>query len=390
MRMPKWRWLSQRVQEWREEAHEHVGDGVRWRVILLALAVVLVLLSALGVYWSREPAPFDVADSVGSVLNEPGARPAAGATTAATLVRIVGTLLDKPGGFINNDIAPPGIWLDDMPSWERGVLRQAHDMALALRDDFGKPATGNEPDEDLARAETRLNFSDHSWMLPSSEAQYRDARGYLRDYLKRLQGGSGKAPGARFSATAASLESYLARVTARLDASVRRLSACVAPRENPLLQHIASAPVAAATTPSSEIDDVFYEARGSAWALLHLLRAIDHDFAAVLRERGAEQALHEAIRDLDATQDTIYSPIILNGSGFGLVANHSLVMASYMARADTAVTEVRRLLTSAAGGAGAEGAPATTALPASAGAAPPPDTAAAPVSTTTTEQEAKP
>ena len=28
-------------------------------------------------------------------------------------------------------------------------------------------------------------------------------------------------------------------------------------------------------TPWSQIDDVFYEARGSTWALLHFLRAID-------------------------------------------------------------------------------------------------------------------
>jgi len=89
---------------------------------------------------------------------------------------------------------------------------------------------------------------------------------------------------------------------------------------------------------------VFYEARGSAWALLHLLRAIEIDFAAVLRDNQAQGELREVIVDLESTQEPIYSPMILNGSGFGLLANHSLVMASYIARANAAAVNVRNLL----------------------------------------------
>ena len=35
---------------------------------------------------------------------------------------------------------------------------------------------------------------------------------------------------------------------------------------------------------------------------------------------------------------------ILNGTGFGYVANHSLVMASYISRANAAVIDLRNLL----------------------------------------------
>jgi hypothetical protein len=38
------------------------------------------------------------------------------------------------------------------------------------------------------------------------------------------------------------------------------------------------------------------------------------------------------------------SPVILNGGGFGLFANHSLVMANYLARANAAVINLRELL----------------------------------------------
>jgi len=36
--------------------------------------------------------------------------------------------------------------------------------------------------------------------------------------------------------------------------------------------------------------------------------------------------------------------MVLNGSGFGLLANHSLVMASYISRANAAIIDLRDLL----------------------------------------------
>jgi len=97
-------------------------------------------------------------------------------------------------------------------------------------------------------------------------------------------------------------------------------------------------------TPWMEIDDVFYEARGSAWALILFLRAVEIDFMPVLRDKNAEALLRQAIRELEGTQAYVWSPMILNGTGFGFVANHSLVMASYLSRANAAVRDLRQLL----------------------------------------------
>jgi hypothetical protein len=85
-------------------------------------------------------------------------------------------------------------------------------------------------------------------------------------------------------------------------------------------------------TPWSEIDDVFFEARGAAWALIHFLKAAEVDFAEVLSKKNAQVSLRQIIRELEGTQETVWSPMILNGSGFGTLANHSLVMASYISR----------------------------------------------------------
>jgi len=68
------------------------------------------------------------------------------------------------------------------------------------------------------------------------------------------------------------------------------------------------------------------------------------DFGDVLRKKNAQVSLQQIIRELEGTQETVWSPMILNGSGFGLLANHSLVMASYISRANAAIIDLRDLL----------------------------------------------
>jgi hypothetical protein len=75
-----------------------------------------------------------------------------------------------------------------------------------------------------------------------------------------------------------------------------------------------------------------------------ILRALEVDCASVLERKNALVSIRQIIRELEATQDMIWSPMILNGEGFGFVANHSLVMASYISRANAAVIELRMLL----------------------------------------------
>ncbi len=54
--------------------------------------------------------------------------------------------------------------------------------------------------------------------------------------------------------------------------------------------------------------------------------------------------LQQIIRELEATQQPLFSPMVLNGGGFGMLANHSLVMASYISRANAAIIDLRELL----------------------------------------------
>jgi hypothetical protein len=93
-----------------------------------------------------------------------------------------------------------------------------------------------------------------------------------------------------------------------------------------------------------EIDNVFYEARGQTWAILQILKAVEVDFAGVLKQKNALVSVQQIIRELEATQQALWSPVILNGHGFGFVTNHSLVMASYVSRANAALIDLKNLL----------------------------------------------
>lgn len=55
-------------------------------------------------------------------------------------------------------------------------------------------------------------------------------------------------------------------------------------------------------------------------------------------------SVKQIIIELEGTQQPMWSPVILNGSGFGVLANHSLTMAAYLSRANAAISDMRDLL----------------------------------------------
>lgn len=325
-------------------------DGGWMRGIGGALGVYLLVAMLLGIYWSITPSSFDVTERAEAFAAEHDSRVVTGTVTAVTLISVAETLLDKPGGFLRNDVFPPGLWLDNMPNWEYGALIQVRDLSRALRESYSRSQSQSKEDPDLAQAEPSFNFKADSWMLPPSEREYREGIRRTRSYALRLADPA--VTDAQFYARADNLAYWLATVETRLGSLSQRLSASVGQRRiNTDLAGDAEATQATPAprdsvvrTPWLEIDDVFYNARGSTWALIQFLRAAEVDFADVLEDKNARISLQQIIRELEATQQTVWSPMILNGSGFGFVANHSLVMASYISRANAAIIDLRRLL----------------------------------------------
>ncbi len=344
----KLRDLADRARGYRYQGSEDNGS---LKVLAIPVLLILLLVVLVGIYWSDEPDPFDIEEAAAEHAPVTESRLTTGSYTTSALITAMETLLDKRGGYLSNDIMPPSIWLDNIPNWEFGVLVQSRDLARSMRNDFSRSQSQSAEDVDLIIAEPKFNFDSESWFLPATEGVYGEGVTALYGYLERLQNPGD--PNAQFYARADNLQEWLGQVEKRLGSLSQRLSASVGQvRLNTDLAGDAEAVQSTRTssqvevkTPWTEIDDVFYEARGASWALVHFLKAVELDFEPVLQKKNALISLRQIVRELEATQEPIWSPIILNGSGFGLFANHSLVMASYISRANAAVIDLRSLLT---------------------------------------------
>ncbi|MDF1628969.1 MAG: DUF2333 family protein [Alcanivoracaceae bacterium] len=301
------------------------GNNRVWRAVVGLVVLLLLVDAGLGWYWSQEP---DLA------VVEVAPDAVTGDATTSALIMVAETLLDKPGGYLSNDMLPHRLWLDNMPGWEFGVVVQIRDMTRVMRRDMSRSQSQSEDDADLMRAEPQFNFDNASWAIPATEREYRRGIDALKRYRARL--GENES---RFYARADNLSYWLGDVQNRLGAMSQQLSQSVG--QEAIEGQVDSK---REKTPWMDIDDVFYEARGGCWALIHFLKAAEHDFADVLAKKNAMISYQQVIRELEGTQETIWSPMILNGSGFGVLANHSLVMANYISRANAALLDLRQLL----------------------------------------------
>jgi hypothetical protein len=321
-----------------------------YQIASLCVSAIIIILLLLMLWWDSSPDEFNPLQQAQELANQKQHNLVTGYTSTATLISLANTLLDKSGGYLSNDVMPPSIWMDNIPNWEFGVLTQIRDFSRALRNDISRSQSQSLEDLDLSVAEPLFNFDSESWLFPPTEGEYRKGIKALTSYLTRLS--SSEQNDAQFYARADNLADWLAIVEKRLGSLSQRLSASVGQirintdlaGDSAALQSTPSPSELITKTPWTQIDNVFYESRGTSWALIHLLKAVEHDFSDVLQKKNALVSLRQIIRELEATQESVWSPIILNGSGFGLVANHSLVMASYISRANAAIIDLRSLL----------------------------------------------
>ncbi|GAB2796331.1 hypothetical protein GCM10027040_23490 [Halomonas shantousis] len=255
-----------------------------------------------------------------------------GEATVATTITLISTLLDKPGGYLRNDVMPPGLWLDNMPSWEYGVLSQVRLTTAVLGDHLA------EGTSIVDEAREALSADSERWLFPSAEERYGEAAESLEIYLHQLRAEGGAH--ATFNNGSEGLVAWLDEVERQLEMQTRQLAANVSDGRgrDAELQAMADA-----SNSWFEIDNVFYEARGNTWALIHLLKAVQQDFAEVLSQES-RNTMSQLLAVLEASQARLWSPVVLNGSGFGFFANHSLMMANYTLRATSLVQQLRQQL----------------------------------------------
>ncbi len=324
------------------------SKGILWGFGTLA-GVVVVIMLILGEWWSREPEQFNVQDEAIERMNVTHTdQMPIGYVYANTLAHIAEVILHKPGGYLTNDVAPPGLFCDNVQSFEYGALVMLRDATTALRNHFARDQSQSAEDPDLAKAEPYFYFENNSWALPATEAEYEKGEEALHAYMTRLQNPTSTSKAAQFHSRADNLWQYTEVVIKRLGGLNTRLAASTdqfsgATHGDPSNPIDINMPTIG-KTPWMEIDNVFYEARGSCWALLHILKAIKHDFSDILLDKRAMNTLDNMIQALENALTPTLSPVVLNGDGFGMFANYSLAMANYIARANAAALDLRDVM----------------------------------------------
>ncbi|MGH8557872.1 MAG: DUF2333 family protein, partial [Methylococcales bacterium] len=164
--------------------------NLKWTLGSL-LAVGLIAFTAWTTYISFEPDQFDVvAEALRNAKKPTQDQLPYGYIYCNTLAKIGETLLNKNGGYLSNDLLlddyVPVPKIDNMPSWEFGVIVMLRDGASALRNNFARSQSQSKENLILSQAEPHFYFTHDSWALPSTEAEYQAGIDRLRFYLNDL------------------------------------------------------------------------------------------------------------------------------------------------------------------------------------------------------------
>ena len=129
-----------------------LATGKWTKVTAWVVGVIILLMFIIGIWASREPKIFWVnrsAEQDTAVV---------GFATVDTLIRVAETLLEKNAGYLTNDKLPPFVFLDNIPSWELGVVNQMRDLGRVMRDDYTRSQSQSKEDPDVAEGAPRFFY----------------------------------------------------------------------------------------------------------------------------------------------------------------------------------------------------------------------------------------
>ena len=73
------------------------------KTVVATVASVFLIFYVIGVWWSFEPSEFDIRSEVTQDATASNVTPVVGYTTTTSLIRVIETMFNKPGGYLSND-----------------------------------------------------------------------------------------------------------------------------------------------------------------------------------------------------------------------------------------------------------------------------------------------
>ena len=295
------------MQEEKPERPQTRGYG---RLVLLALLLLAVFCAVVMVINSRKPQHHALEGLDKKVKG-------------AHFVKVNEMLIrDMAGNWLPNDLFWPTVLLDNMPNFQLGVLEVVRYNVRVLRDNLSRMRTTDRLDPNADAAFTNLSNDPFKWWFPSAESKWKLALTQLETYNQNLASGK-----AHFYSRADNLVellnqylSLMGGANTRLINAPRDLKATLGIEEQK--DKTSPAPAVDIDIPWTRIDDNFYYAQGVAHALYESFRAIEVDFADVIRDKNSIPLVKKILELLKRCD---FEPILIfNGDPASIFANHSL------------------------------------------------------------------
>lgn len=306
-----------------------VTSGRNWRKHLILIGAVCVLLPV--IYYGILP-PFiqKIDDQPTLALTYEPNKSRVVTTIAALVAREVETY----GWTPNDPFFYPTYALDNMPNFQLGMLAAISRFTLEMSDQIGRMRGSSQIDPDLDNAVGKLKYSGKIWVVDfntslmpvaPSEDQYKAALRALQSYNRRVAMGD-----AIFEKRADNLQVTLDRIALHLGSVSAMLDDRI--RDAGFFPY------------DSQADDIFYQVKGVLYAYSQIVKALEHDFEKIIKERDLTAIWQNLSTSLEIAGGL--SPLIItNGAADGLFfPNHLSAQGFYLLRARTQLRELTSIL----------------------------------------------
>lgn len=257
-----------------------------------------------------------------------------GSQAVAVMAGLIDREVNENSWTANDPFFQPGSMLDNMPSFQTGIMSALARFSFEMTDQVGRTRGSSEADVDLQKAAGLLQYPGNVWIWnptvslaprASSESQYRDARKALIRYNARLAAGN-----ASFERRSDNLMATIERISSDLGSQSAILDDEVREHSSDWID--------------TNADNVFYNTKGKLYGYYLLLKGLGEDFAPVIKERGLQKNWAQMLDTF--REGAELSPlVVVNGRPDAMFQpSHLAAQGFYLLRARTQAREVANIL----------------------------------------------